>query len=346
VSRHSFPVFILYSLLIHLVVMSFFAAGWIRPATHKPSFPEPTTLTLVATRPPTEPTPPPQPKLTPRPDFVPTLEAQKVDKANPNAPLESDRNTRLASKSTDLRAPNSPLPEIRGDPRIGLSYANILGNTPREDVDITPPKPTPPPDKAPDPDPAPPTPTPPPPAVAQTTPTPPPQQHRTSLQPPDPRLQPRQDPPRVAQNQQQQPQDQSPQSPRPPPPQPQTFSLSKSRSDIRGGGAPGHLPSPEARETELGRYKAKIYRAIGSRWYLNVEIAKADLAIGVIKIRFYVQANGVVRNVEVVEDTGGQMLRTISVRAIVDSAPFEPFSDSMKAQLGDGYAEEFTFTIY
>ena len=105
-------------------------------------------------------------------------------------------------------------------------------------------------------------------------------------------------------------------------------------------------PLARSAETELGRYKSKIYRAIGSRWYLNVDIAKTDLSIGTVRIKFFIQSNGVVSNVEVLEDSGSQMLHTISLKSILDSAPFEPFSESLKQQLGNGYDEEFTFSIY
>lgn len=123
------------------------------------------------------------------------------------------------------------------------------------------------------------------------------------------------------------------------------------RGDVSGGAGMKGLPSPEARDTELGRYKQKMYRAVGSRWYLKVQSSMSFLAIGTVRVKFFVRANGVLENVRIVDDSGAsnsstEMLRTISQQSVVESAPFEPFSETMKQQLGAGYEEEFTFSIY
>ncbi|WP_246189515.1 hypothetical protein [Methylacidimicrobium cyclopophantes] len=105
--------------------------------------------------------------------------------------------------------------------------------------------------------------------------------------------------------------------------------------------------SPASRETELGRYKARMYRAIGSRWYLEVEQNMALLALGAVQVRFYVQSDGTIRNLQIVSEEGRtEVLRTISSDSVRLSAPFEPFSEGMKTQLGGGFWEEITFTIY
>lgn len=353
------PLYIFLSVLLHVLLMLIFASG-----LFKFSLPEPeppvgeTTLTLLEETPlqPQAPAIQPQPKQTTR--FVPTNASQESAKVNPNTPLESERNTALRSDSP-ARQSNSPMPDMRGDPRQGLSYDNIRGSQgqgqqqpqqasqqkPQQQAQNQPTPPTPQPQKpSQQPD------------QQQAQAQPAPQQAKP--QPPTPRpddaipvLPPDQKPAQqTAQASQTPPQQQSQatpqQAPRPPP-----ASFSMMRSDSAGGAGMKGLPSPEARDTELGRYKQKMYRAVGSRWYLKVQSSMSFLAIGTVRVKFFVRANGVLENLRVVDDSGAtnsstEMLRTISQQAVVESAPFEPFSESMKQQLGSGYEEEFTFSIY
>ncbi|CAB4242895.1 conserved protein of unknown function [Methylacidimicrobium sp. AP8] len=134
----------------------------------------------------------------------------------------------------------------------------------------------------------------------------------------------------------------------PPAPPPSPASMPRHRMQLSGGRTAEIGPaSPASRETELGRYKARMYRAIGSRWYLEVEQNMALLALGSVQVRFYVQADGTIRNLQIVSEEGRtEVLRTISNDAVRLSAPFEPFSEGMKTQLGQGFWEEITFTIY
>jgi outer membrane biosynthesis protein TonB len=359
-SRLSLYLFL--SLLLHILLLLLIASGVVKlPNSYEVPVSSESTITLL------EESPIPAPQIQPAPArqqsaFVPTVAGQETDKPNPKAPLESERNTALRSTSP-TRDANSALPDMRGDPRSSLNYLNTPGSAgegnqpPQQASPAQPPQPQ----------------------VAQQQPTPPqpkPQQQnqqeaqqaaQPSPQPnkapdkPTPRIEdalpllpPEQQKPssQVAQQTNQQSPTQhtqaSPQqAPRPPP-----ASFAMNRSDTRGRGVniPG-MPSPEARDTELGRYKQKMYRAVGSRWQLDVARSLSFLAIGSVRIKFFVRANGVIENIRIADDSGSnnnstEMLKTISLDAIVKSAPFEPFSETMKQQLGSGYDEEFTFSIY
>jgi outer membrane biosynthesis protein TonB len=105
--------------------------------------------------------------------------------------------------------------------------------------------------------------------------------------------------------------------------------------------------SPEATESELGRYKAKMYRAIASAWYWLVDQNISLLALGSVRIKFYVAADGSVRDVSVILESGETaVLRSISLQSIRKAFPMEPFSESLRTQVGDGFWEECGFTIY
>ncbi|MEM6885221.1 MAG: hypothetical protein AAF571_09330 [Verrucomicrobiota bacterium] len=127
---------------------------------------------------------------------------------------------------------------------------------------------------------------------------------------------------------------------------PMAFSAQRRQSRLDGGADIGSQNSFGAEQTELGRYKEKLYRAVGSRWYHYVEDSSGLISIGMVKIRFYVRADGIFEKLEITEGDGTSQLHAISRRAImINSGQLEPFSESMKAQLGEGYWEEISFTI-
>jgi outer membrane biosynthesis protein TonB len=129
---------------------------------------------------------------------------------------------------------------------------------------------------------------------------------------------------------------------------PAMFSAQKRTTAIDGGAAIGDAASLGVQESEMGRYKAKLYRAIGSRWYIYVRQDSAQVSIGVVKIRFKVSSAGEISDLQVVEGASHAALLNISRRSILDlKTEFNvPFPPSMQEQIGDFYWEEVTFTIY
>jgi outer membrane biosynthesis protein TonB len=123
-------------------------------------------------------------------------------------------------------------------------------------------------------------------------------------------------------------------------------------------GALGHRGdnSPAAMASALGKYKQKVYLAVGSRWYPKVNNSFQVLGIGVVHIQFTIHADGTVET-KVLDpgDSTAQMLLSISVNSIREAAPFDKFDDYpglrdelIKQQGGDGssFTDDFTFTIY
>jgi outer membrane biosynthesis protein TonB len=128
---------------------------------------------------------------------------------------------------------------------------------------------------------------------------------------------------------------------------PATFSAQKRTNTLEGGAQIGVNPSIAAQESDMGRYKAKLYRAIGSRWYLYVKQDSAQVSIGVVKIRFKVSANGEISDLQTTDGYSHHALQAISRRSILElRGQLDPFPASMQEQIGDSYWEEVTFTIY
>lgn len=260
-----------------------------------------------------------------KPTFIPTMPSQAVEKENPNAILESDNNTLLKSREKGLLS-DSPVPQQTGSERAGLSYVQTPASRPTPETTSTPPSPQ---------------------SKSQ------PLAQKTQNEPkkedfklgnegvplfPTPQIEKQEPAATPATNQKENKPNQTS----------APMSFAREKSQIRGSSqAELGDNSPEAKSSDLGRYKAKMFRAIGSRWYLMVDQQMSMLGIGGIKIKFFVQANGVIRDIQPASQNGRtEILENISIRAIRDSGPFEPFSDQMKQQLGDGYWEEITFSIY
>ncbi len=126
-----------------------------------------------------------------------------------------------------------------------------------------------------------------------------------------------------------------------------SFTAQKRANTIEGGAAPDLDSSIGAQESEMGRYKAKVFRAIGSRWYIYVNKDSGIVSIGTVRIKFFIRSDGVITDLQILEGKQLSGLLAVSRRSIMEvSGQLEPFSQSMKEQLGNGYWEEVSFTIY
>jgi hypothetical protein len=122
------------------------------------------------------------------------------------------------------------------------------------------------------------------------------------------------------------------------PPLPAPASGNSDAPDMR------NTSSPSDTATELGRYKAKVYRVVGARWYPKVNKQLQLLSVGMVKIQYTIYSDGTVQ-LKVLAGAGLPLLLALCENAIIESAPFDPFTDSMRKQVGDSFTDEFTFTV-
>lgn len=131
---------------------------------------------------------------------------------------------------------------------------------------------------------------------------------------------------------------------------PQEFSAAspyRRKTQLDGGAVQNGDSSVAIRETELGRYKQKLFNSIGSRWHLLVQKNGSLLEIGMVRIRFTITAEGKIKNLQVMQGEQLSTLMRISRQSVFElDQPWEPFSPSMRQQIGDEYTEEVSFTIY
>jgi hypothetical protein len=103
--------------------------------------------------------------------------------------------------------------------------------------------------------------------------------------------------------------------------------------------------SPAAETTELGRYKAKVYMEVASHWYAKVDNKQLQLLEdGMVKIQYTIHYDGSVQ-IKVLAGSDLPFLLAVSKNAITEAAPFPPFTDSMRKQVGDSFTDAFTFTV-
>ena len=338
---------ILFSLLAHvlLVVVLVFVGRhtpkWKEPAQNPP-VPQ-VNLVLQAPPPPTQ-----------RPEFIPTDAQAGVPPQK--SPLISDHDAVVKSRSPHSRKPKSPLPDVNGK-HPGSELHERPPSPASKPQPATPPTPRSQP-QPPPPNPAKPTPVtkPEPPDPSQLKPDDHPEKTPSKEPAPKPAPPPQVDPnglpvlppipaPTLA-----------PQTPPTPPVQQLTHQASPAsipsfaiyQSDVAGAsGAPGDN-SPAAMATELGRYKARVYRAVGSRWYAKVGNQLQVLGVGTVHVTYTIYADG---HLEITADPDAansalMLLHSVSINSMMEAAPFGPFSDAMKKQVGDHYTDDFSFSIY
>ncbi len=332
-------IFVLLSLLAHVILITAILLITRFMPVPKIVVPKPTTVTLSLL-------PPPAPAPRSKPIFIPTT--PQTNAPHKQQPVESANDHDLTSKSQKPRAPNSIMPDVNGkehapnlneSPNIDTPQTPQVASTPPTPKQAKPQKPTPP---QPKPQQGQQTP-----AQAKPKPTPPtpPQKNAPDVDPLTglPVLPPLNVATMAPPNQAAQPLAPAP-------------SQQQQAASVHGSlGRPGDN-SPAAMATVLGKYKQRIYLAVGSRWYPKINNSLQLLGVGEVHVQYTIHSDGTVETK--VLDGGNssmQMLLSISINSILEAAPYDKFDDYpglreeiIKEQGGDGssYTDDFTFSVY
>lgn len=320
-------IFILLSLLAHAVIIAAIILITVFMPVPKLVLPEPTSPTVSLSL------MPPVPATPKKPLFVPTT--PDVNVPHKEQQVESANDTELKSKNKTARAPESIMPDVTGkehapdlreSPNIPAPQKPQVSSSPPTPKQAKPEKPTPP---QPAPKPLPPTP----PKKA------PPQVDANGF----PVLPPINAPTMALPNETVQPL--APAASRP-----------EQAASVHGALGRQGDSSPAAMATVLGKYKQKVYLAVGSRWYPKVDQSFQLLGVGMVHIQFTIHSDGMVETK--VLDAGNSSMQTllsISINSIREAAPYDKFEDYpglreelIKEQGGEGtsYTDDFTFSIY
>ena len=104
--------------------------------------------------------------------------------------------------------------------------------------------------------------------------------------------------------------------------------------------------SLDAKATPFGAYDAAFVEAVSQRWYDLLDSRRFALdRTGRVMLRFHLNYNGSIADMEVLENTVGDLLCYVCREAITDPAPYAPWPGDMRREMGVDY-REITFTFY
>jgi hypothetical protein len=129
----------------------------------------------------------------------------------------------------------------------------------------------------------------------------------------------------------------------PPPPD-----IYRDLSAVSGGAAMGQDASFASMGTALGRYQHKLYLAIGSRWNMKVQQTMAQMpSLDRVVVRFQVNADGTVSDIDFVQGNPNSILGTISADSVKQSSNLiGPFPADLKAEQPNGFPWQLAFRTY
>lgn len=125
----------------------------------------------------------------------------------------------------------------------------------------------------------------------------------------------------------------------------QIFPGVQSRND---GGTPRVNIDPgfDVKATQFGDYDERFIEAVTQRWYdlLGSQGYALD-RVGKVTLRFHLNYDGRITDMEVLENTVGELLGDYCQDAVTDPAPFEQWPSDMRRMVGANF-RELTFTFY
>jgi hypothetical protein len=98
-------------------------------------------------------------------------------------------------------------------------------------------------------------------------------------------------------------------------------------------------------ESPFGAYDKKIFKAVQSRWYALIDRFGMYERAGAVTVHFELLDDGQIRDMKVSDNTAGQILSLFCEKAIIESGPFEPLPDNLRALVGKE-PREASFTFY
>jgi hypothetical protein len=98
-------------------------------------------------------------------------------------------------------------------------------------------------------------------------------------------------------------------------------------------------------ESPFGAYDKKIIRAVQSRWFALIDHYGIYESAAMVTVHFELLDDGQLKNVSTVNVEGKGILSLFCEKAILDSGPFDPLPDNLRALVGKE-PREASFTFY
>src|SRR6266581_3427775 len=121
----------------------------------------------------------------------------------------------------------------------------------------------------------------------------------------------------------------------------------KDRTRVSGRITNRGISSVNALGTPLGRYQKIVTDSVGSRWYAYVDQKRDLINIGTLRLRFYVERTGAVKNLKVTENSSNEAFANVCLQSVLE-AQLPPIPEEIANTLPpEGLEfEAFSFTIY
>jgi hypothetical protein len=106
------------------------------------------------------------------------------------------------------------------------------------------------------------------------------------------------------------------------------------------------VPSLDVKASPFGVYDAALVEAVTQRWYdlLDSQQFAMDRS-GKVTLRFHLNYDGTITDMNVVQNTVGELLGYVCQKAVSDPAPFARWPSDMRRMVAENY-REITFTFY
>jgi hypothetical protein len=112
-----------------------------------------------------------------------------------------------------------------------------------------------------------------------------------------------------------------------------------------GGVSRSGIAAFNVAESPFGAYDKKVIKAVQSRWYALIDRFGMYERAGLVTVHFEMLDDGQVQNLKVTDNTAGQILALFCEKAIIESGPFDPLPDNLRALVGKE-PREASFTFY
>jgi outer membrane biosynthesis protein TonB len=129
------------------------------------------------------------------------------------------------------------------------------------------------------------------------------------------------------------------------PPEERERALPGEKMKQEGGVQRRHeMASLDTKATPFGAYDSALVTAISQRWYaLLDERVYASDSRGKVVLQFRLHHDGRITDMNVAENTAGEVLGFLCQKAVLDPAPFAAWPSDMRRTLGDARNIQFTF---
>ena len=87
-------------------------------------------------------------------------------------------------------------------------------------------------------------------------------------------------------------------------------------------------------ENPFGAYDQRVIKAVQSRWYALIDRFGMYERAGAVTVHFELLDDGQVQNLRITDNTAGEILSLFCEKAIIESGPFDPLSDELRALVG------------